>query len=142
MANQDYNPCQCEGAGFCKRYGNVITTNMHYRCKNSAHYRKALETFFIDDLDKTMVNEEMYNKKVEREKKQKLLDNVITEVEKEGIDASNEEVEEGLGTVLANVFSKFGITEEKIEEWSGLGGCGCSKRKKFLNKILPFKKSG
>ena len=59
-------------------------------------------------------------------------------VEEEGVDAANPNEEEGLGTVLAKVFSKFGITEEKMEEWSGMGGCGCSKRKKFLNKILPF----
>ena len=87
-------------------------------------------------------NEEYYKQKIENDKKKQFLDEVIQEVEKEGIDAANEEVQEaGLGTVLANVFSKFGITEEKMEEWSGLGGCGCSKRKQFLNKILPFKKT-
>ena len=55
-------------------------------------------------------------------------------------DANGTAWEVGLGTVLSKVFSKFGITEEKMEEWSGMGGCGCSKRKKFLDKILPFKK--
>ena len=67
-----------------------------------------------------------------------LVDDVMKEVEKQGIDTASEEAEVGLGTVLSKVFSKFGITEEKIEEWSGVGGCGCGKRKKFLNKILPF----
>ena len=142
MANEDYNPCQCSGAGFCKRYGNVVTEDMHSKCQRSAHYRKAFERFFVTDMAESDRNEEYYKKRIEDDKKKQFLDNVIEEVEKEGIDASNEEVqEEGLGTVLANVFSKFGITEEKVEEWSGLGGCGCSKRKKFLNKILSFKKT-
>ena len=141
MSNEDYHPCECEQAGFCTRYANVVTPNMHQRCKNSAHYRKALETFFIDDLDKGMVNKEQYEHQQKQKQERQLLDEVIYNVEKAGVDATNEEVEEGLGTVLANVFSKFGITEEKVEEWSGMGGCGCSKRKKFLNKILPFKKT-
>ena len=140
--SQDYNPCQCSGAGFCKRYGSAVTTDIHSKCQRSAHYRKAFERFFVNTMPESERNEEYYKYRIEEGKKAKELDKVITEVEKEGIDASNEEVqEEGLGTVLANVFSKFGITEEKVEEWSGLGGCGCSKRKKFLNKILPFKKT-
>ena len=142
MANEDYNPCQCDGAGFCKRYGNVVTETMYNKCKRSAHYRQAFERFFIEDMAQSERNEEYYKQKIENDKKKQFLDEVIQEVEKEGIDAANEEVQEaGLGTVLANVFSKFGITEEKMEEWSGMGGCGCSKRKKFLNKILPFKKT-
>jgi len=142
MANEDYNPCQCSGAGFCKRYGSEITEDMYSKCQRSAHYRKAFERFFVDSMAESERNEQYYQERLKYNTKVKTLDNVIEEVEKEGIDASNEEVqEEGLGTVLANVFSKFGITEEKVEEWSGLGGCGCSKRKKFLNKILSFKKT-
>ena len=142
MAKEDYNPCECSGAGFCKRYGSAVSENMYLKCQRSAHYRQAFERFYIETMPESKRNEQLYKQKIEDQKKKRFLDDVIEEVEKEGIDASNEEVqEEGLGTVLANVFSKFGITEEKVEEWSGLGGCGCSKRKKFLNKILSFKKT-
>ena len=33
------------------------------------------------------------------------------------------------------------LIKEAVEKWAGIGGCGCDKRKQFLNKILPFKKS-
>ena len=142
MNNEDYHPCECNGAGFCKRYGSEVTQNTYNLCKTSSVYREGFEIAFADTAEESIRNEEayLYNKKQEEERA--LVDDVMHEVEKHGINAENEEVEEGLGTILANVFSKFGITEKKMEEWSGLGGCGCSKRKKFLNKILPFKKSG
>jgi hypothetical protein len=47
---------------------------------------------------------------------------------------------EGLGDTLERVFAKFGITEETIQKAAGIGGCGCQKRKKFLNKIFPYRK--
>lgn len=47
---------------------------------------------------------------------------------------------EGLGDTLEKVFSKFGITESWISDAMGIGGCGCSKRKKFLNQIFPYRK--
>lgn len=68
------------------------------------------------------------------------LDLVVNALEKEGINLKNyEEKKDGLGDVIANVFSKLGVTEETVEKWSGIGGCGCQKRKKFLNKIIPFR---
>ena len=39
-----------------------------------------------------------------------------------------------------NLMSKLGVTEEKIQKWSNIGGCGCGARKKFLNQILSFRK--
>jgi len=48
---------------------------------------------------------------------------------------------EGLGDTLERVFSMFGITESVIEKAIGLGGCGCQKRKKFLNQIFPYRKN-
>jgi hypothetical protein len=69
------------------------------------------------------------------------LDLVVNALEKEGINLKNyEEKKDGLGDVIGNVFSKLGITEETVQKWSGLEGCGCQKRKKFLNKIIPFRK--
>tara|TARA_R100000808_G_C2153295_1_gene163388 strand:- start:1658 stop:1999 length:342 start_codon:yes stop_codon:yes gene_type:complete len=71
---------------------------------------------------------------------QEKLDKVVNELEKEGVTLENyQEKKDGLGDVIANVFSKLGVTEETVEKWSGIGGCGCQKRKKFLNKIIPFR---
>ena len=138
--NEDYNPCQCDGAGFCKRYGAEVTENTYNLCKHKAVYRQGFEIAFAATAEESVRNEEAYLISQQRKADRNLVDDVMKEVEKEGIDPLSEEVEAGLGTVLSKVFSKFGITEKKIEEWSGTGGCGCGKRKKFLDKILPFKK--
>jgi hypothetical protein len=45
----------------------------------------------------------------------------------------------GVGDTLEKVFSKFGVTEKTIEKFSGIGGCGCQKVKKFLNQIFPYR---
>ena len=51
-----------------------------------------------------------------------------------------EENREGVGDLISSVLSKVGVNEETIQKWAGIGGCGCSKRKKFLNKIMRFRK--
>ena len=77
-----------------------------------------------------------------QEQNAKQLDEVVKKVEEAGVTVDNyTEKQEGLGDLLGNVFSRLGITEEAVEKWAGIGGCGCDKRKKFLNKILPFRKS-
>ena len=45
----------------------------------------------------------------------------------------------GLGDTLERVFSSFGITEELVSQALGGRGCGCSKRKQFLNKVFPYR---
>jgi hypothetical protein len=47
---------------------------------------------------------------------------------------------EGVGDSLERAFAKFGVTEETVEKFSGIGGCGCQKVKKFLNQIFPYRK--
>jgi hypothetical protein len=32
------------------------------------------------------------------------------------------------------------VTEEKMEQFMGIGGCGCKKAKKFVNQIFPYRK--
>jgi len=74
----------------------------------------------------------------------KKLDEVVSHLEKEeDINLSNHTKKdaEGLGDTLEKVFTKFGITEEFIKKSFGLRGCGCQKRKQFLNKIFPYRKS-
>jgi hypothetical protein len=73
----------------------------------------------------------------------KILDDVINELEKnEDVKIENyrHKESEGLGDSLEKVFNKFGINEEFIGKAMGIGGCGCSKRKKFLNQIFPYRK--
>jgi len=75
---------------------------------------------------------------------EKQLDDVISHLEKEeNITLENHATHEpeGVGDTLHNVFSKFGITEERISEFFGLTqGCGCNKRRQFLNRIFPYRK--
>ena len=79
------------------------------------------------------------NKVVDTE--QDKLDQVVAALEQEGVSLENyQEKKEGLGDVIGNIFTKLGVTEKTVEKWSGIGGCGCQKRKKFLNKIIPFRK--
>ena len=69
------------------------------------------------------------------------LDEVVTALEQEGVNLENyQEKKDGLGYFIGNIFYKLGVTEDTVEKWSGIGGCGCQKRKKFLNKIIPFRK--
>jgi len=73
----------------------------------------------------------------------KILDEAIDNLEKEedvNLKNYNAKDPEGLGDSLERVFSKFGINEEFIGKAMGIGGCGCQKRKRFLNKIFPYRK--
>jgi hypothetical protein len=71
---------------------------------------------------------------------QQELDQVINLLENQQIslDSSGENV--GLGDVVESILQNFGITEERFKFWFNLKECGCSKRKKFLNKIKLWKK--
>lgn len=78
--------------------------------------------------------EQQENLKIAKE-----MDEVIKDLEAQNI--SLDVVEEtGLGDLVENVLSKFGVTEEKFKSWFNLKECGCSKRKKYLNKLLSWKK--
>ena len=58
--NEDYNPCQCDGAGFCKRYGSEVTQNTYNLCKHKAVYREGFEIAFADTAEESVRNEEAY----------------------------------------------------------------------------------
>lgn len=70
---------------------------------------------------------------------QKEIDEVIGDLESQNISLETNE-QTGLGDVVENILGKFGITEEKFKSWLNLKECGCSKRKKYLNKLLSWKK--
>ncbi len=67
------------------------------------------------------------------------MDEVIQDLEKQNISLETPE-ETGLGDLVESALTKFGITEEKFKSWLNLKECGCSKRKKYLNKLLSWKK--
>jgi hypothetical protein len=70
---------------------------------------------------------------------QKEMDEVIKDLEAQNISLETGETV-GLGDLVENVLTKFGITEEKFKSWLNLKECGCSRRKKYLNKLLSWKK--
>lgn len=68
------------------------------------------------------------------------LDQVMQDLESQGVTMENYKDKDGLGDLVEQTLSKFGITEDKVQEWFGIKGCGCQKRKKFLNSVLSFLK--
>jgi hypothetical protein len=71
------------------------------------------------------------------------LDEIIThleEVEDVRLENHAHKDSEGLGDTVEKVLSSFGITEAWIASAMGIRGCGCQKRKKFLNQIFPYRK--
>ena len=44
----------------------------------------------------------------------------------------------GVGTIIENVLTKFGITEERFKTAFGLDECGCAKRKKWLDEMITL----
>lgn len=69
------------------------------------------------------------------------MNNVIHELQSLGISASSHITSDtkGLGDVVEDVLTKFGITEERFKTWFNLKECGCSKRKKWLNGLFNWK---
>jgi hypothetical protein len=69
------------------------------------------------------------------------INKVIKELEDRGIDVNSHMTQDtkGLGDVVEDVLTKFGITEERFKKWFKLKECGCTKRKKWLNGIFSWK---
>ena len=137
------NECQCSEAGFCPVYGINMTARLHRLCQTDEVWRNNFQNFFAPPANEAeRQHREVLTKESRKmNERRKELDDVINEVEGSGVNLENyEENQEGLGDLLAGIFARLGITEDSVEKWSGVGGCGCSKRKQFLNKILPFRK--
>jgi len=119
-------------------YGYVqATINTHY---SNASHKKPSRFHRAKRSHQSRANTMTTNNKA-TDTQQAKLDEVVTALEQEGVSLENyQEKKEGLGDVIGNIFTKLGVTEETVEKWSGIGGCGCQKRKKFLNKIIPFRK--
>lgn len=73
----------------------------------------------------------------------KEMDEVIKELELKGItkDSHLDNEVVGLGDIVEQTLTKFGITEEKFKQWFNLKECGCSKRKAWLNNLFSWRKN-
>ena len=119
MAKEDYNPCQCSGAGFCKRYGSAVSENMYLKCQRSAHYRQAFERFFVETMPESKRNEKLYKQKIEDEKKNlDLMMETIRNVYTEHTKVPTEELDEILKHDLlwdAKKCLEYGLIDEVIK---------------------------
>lgn len=77
----------------------------------------------------------------ENEQIKKEMNQVISELEKQGIKYKDNEDMTGLGDVVEGVLTSMGITQERFKEWFNLQECNCTKRKKWLNNLFSWKKS-
>lgn len=68
------------------------------------------------------------------------LDNVIFNLEQQGVTPHNYEEVVGLGDMVESTLKRLGITEERFKSWFNLKECNCSKRKKWLNHVLSWRK--
>ena len=149
--------CECAGPGHCPVYGIRMGEKSYHKCKNDQSwrlhyldfYKVAKEKLSKEEYDKRekqretlIANQiELLKQKAKMKDAERELDEAIDKIEEKGITLENyEEKREGLGDLVSDTLSKLGFTEENIEKWSGIRGCGCEKRKKFLNKIMPFRK--
>lgn len=69
------------------------------------------------------------------------MNQVITELEKRGVDVNSHLTGDvkGLGDVVEDVLTTFGITQERFKKWFNLEECNCTKRKKWLNGLFSWK---
>ena len=68
------------------------------------------------------------------------LDKVIFNLEQQGVTPNNYEEVVGLGDMVESTLKRLGITEERFRSWFNLRECNCSKRKKWLNNVLSWRK--
>ena len=136
--------CVCEGPGKCPCYGVFMNRNLHDKCQRSQNWRENFSHFFksLENEEVRAQNEARENAAMERirqehiarKEEEKDLDEAMAEIEDR---ADGVEVE-GLGDLVENVLTKFGITQERVQKALGTKDCGCDKRKQFLNQLFPF----
>jgi len=69
------------------------------------------------------------------------MDKVIDELQAKGInpETTQEEIQRrGLGDVVEDTLTRFGITQERYKQWFGLQECNCTARKKWLNNFFSW----
>jgi len=135
--------CPCDSPGYCVEYGVHMSEHLYNKCVNQPTWRSQFESIigYSEEPSESVEERQRQHREHKAMKShEEQLDEVVTALEQEGVSLENyQEKKEGLGDVIGNIFTKLGVTEETVEKWSGIGGCGCQKRKKFLNTILPFR---
>lgn len=79
------------------------------------------------------------NEKIKQE-----MNPVITELKNQGVEFNDHNESDdltGLGDLVEQTLTKFGITEERFKEWFHLKECNCKERKKWLNNLFSWKKN-
>ena len=69
------------------------------------------------------------------------INQVIKELENRGfgVNSHMRQDTKGLGDVVEDVLTKFGITEARFKKWFNLKECNCSRRKQWLNGVFSWK---
>ena len=116
----------------CKEY-------KEQKLKKQIEYFKSLSSEEQEIYKKKRIEYLKNREKAFAERQQ--LEQVVDNIKEAGVTSENyQENTEGLGDLISNALLKIGVTEETVKKWSGAEDCGCDKRKKFLNTILPFRK--
>jgi hypothetical protein len=129
--------CECDEL----LYQEKITENLFRKCKKRPLLKQTLmKLHSINFSQQPQLASgppiDIEKRNSEQEELGALADKAIEEIESQGETLESE----GLGDTIEKVLSKFGISEEKISKIIGGSGCGCSKRKKWFNKIFGYKK--
>lgn len=129
--------CECDELFYQEK----ITENLFRKCKKRPLLKQALmKLHSINFSQQPQLASgppiDIEKRNSEQEELGALADKAIEEIESQGETLDSE----GLGDTIEKVLSKFGISEEKISKILGGSGCGCSKRKKWFNKIFGYKK--
>lgn len=129
--------CECDEL----LYQQKITDSLFRKCKKRPLLKQSLMRLHsIDFSQQTQLASgppvDIEKRNSEQQELAELADKAIEEIESQGETLESE----GLGDTIEKVLSKFGISEEKISKILGGSGCGCSKRKKWFNKIFSYKK--
>lgn len=133
--------CQCESPGYCPMYCRTMGPNLHSKCQNSQSFR---DTYLhmqhkMQARSLPEAREKRLKRKEEEEKVGKQFDLAVEELKEEGLSLEDAH-SEGLGDTIEKVLSKFGITTKLVENLAGITKCRCKERKKWLNKIFPYRK--
>ena len=160
MSNRKkYRACACKGPGFCPRYKKMMSQAHWSLCKVSEKHRMLFDEmagnfiFGMIHFKNENIREEaveaikfLEKEKIEKRSKKKMdvnaANKAINELKNEGIDLTQLGInkEEGLGDTVERVLTKFGLTKDLMTKIAGKS-CGCSERKKWLNKLLPYAKN-
>lgn len=161
-----YRACACNKAGYCPRYKRDMPQEYWELCQTSEKHRMLFDelagNFYFGMVQKHDTGKKQPSFSPATDHKKRLIENArrnprevspnkmnaeqankaIQELKKEGLNLKTLGTieERGLGDTVERILTKFGLTKELMGIISGKS-CGCSERKKWLNKLLPYGKA-